>query len=84
MSDINFNLNKCASKLYTLYFISYIMVSVAVHKSEKQIEIAVKSKFWKAQIFECTKFMYLDLITDMPNIDSEISQPIDLFNEWTL
>ena len=32
--------------------------------------------FWKAQIFECTKFMYLNLITDMPNIDSEISQPI--------
>ena len=35
--------------------------------------------FWKARIFECTKFMYLDLITDMPNIDSEISQPMGSF-----
>ena len=64
--------------LKIIHFFSFLLLwsAVAVHNSEKRIKIPVKSKFLKGTNFECTKFMYLDLITDMPNIDSKISQPI--------
>ena len=54
-----------------------------VHNSENRIEIPISNpNFQKTRIFELTKFIYLGLIPDMPNIHSEISPPIQDCQIW--
>ena len=80
MSDINSKYNKCASKLYTcVKFFDFFLLwsAVVVHNSENRTKIPMSNpNFQKTRIFKLTKFIYVGLIPDMPNIHSEISPPI--------